>query len=82
MKLYLVEAFVAQADPPYHARTWVASQAEAASVRARYTSELGAARKDIRTTAFDVDTRKEGLVTLLNRLARSSITDFLDVGKV
>lgn len=82
MKLYLVEAFVAQADSPYVARTWVVSQAEAASTRARYTSELGVARKDIRTIALDVDTRKEGLVTLLNQLARTGIADFLDVRKV
>ena len=83
MKLYLVEALVTPAETtPYVARTWVASQAEAASARARYTSELGVARKDIRTTALDVDTRKEGLVALLNQLARTGITDFFDGTKV
>lgn len=82
MKLYLIEAFVAKADTPYVARTWAVSRAEAASTRARYTSELGVARKDIRTNALDVDTRKEGLVTLLNQLARTGITDFLDGAKV
>ena len=65
MKLYLVEAFIAKADPPYHARTWVVSQAEAASVRARYTSELGVPRSGIRTTPVDIDTRKDALVPLL-----------------
>lgn len=83
MKLYLIEALVTPAETtPYVARTWVVSQAEAASTRARYTAELGVARKDIRTNALDVDTRKEGLVNILNQLARTGITDFLDAGKV
>ena len=83
MKLYLIEALVTPAETtPYVARTWAVSQAEAASTRARYTSELGVARKDIRTNALDVDTRKEGLVALLNQLARTGITDFFDGAKV
>ena len=82
MKLYLIEALVTPAETtPYVARTWTVSQAEAASTRARYTS-LGVARKDIRTNALDVDTRKEGLVTLLNQLARTGVADFFDGAKV
>lgn len=69
MKLYLVEAPVNNAEFPYWARTWVASQGEAAATRARYTSTLSVPRKDIRTTAFEVDTRKEGLLLLLNSMA-------------
>ena len=71
MKLYLVEAPIDNAEPPYWARTWVASQGEAASVRARYTSQLSVPRKDIRTTAIEVDTRKENLLPFLNRLANT-----------
>ena len=42
MKLYLIEALVTPAETtPYVARTWTLSQAEAASTRAHYTSELG-----------------------------------------
>lgn len=68
MKLYLVEAPVKNAEQPYWARTWVASQAEAAATRARYTAELDVARKDIRTTAFELDTRKEALLPTLNQI--------------
>ena len=57
MKLYLIEAPVDNAETPYWARTWVASQGEAAATRARYTSTLSVPRKDIRTTAIEVDTR-------------------------
>ena len=69
MKLYLIEAPVNNAEFPYWARTWVASQGEAAATRARYTSVLNVPRKDIRTTAFEIDTRKEGLLQLLNSMA-------------
>ena len=69
MKLYLIEAPVNNTEFPYWARTWVASQGEAAATRARYTSVLNVPRKDIRTTAIEVDTRKEGLLLLLNSMA-------------
>lgn len=69
MKLYLIEAPVDNAETPYWARTWVASQGDAATIRARYTSTLNVPRKDIRTTAFEIDTRKEGLLLLLNSMA-------------
>ena len=83
MKLYLIEALVTPAETtPYVARTWVVSQAEAASARARYTSKLDVARKNIRTSALDVDTRKEGLVNTLNQLARTGVADFFDGAKV
>ena len=69
MKLYLIEAPVNNTEFPYWARTWVASQGEASATRARYTSTLSVPRKDIRTTAFEVDTRKEGLLQLLNSVS-------------
>lgn len=69
MKLYLVEAPVKAAEPPYWARTWVTSQADAATTRARYISDLYVERKDIRTTDIEVDTRKDGLLPLLNQLS-------------
>lgn len=69
MKLYLIEAPVNNTEFPYWARTWAASQGEAAATRARYTSVLNVPRKDIRTTAIEVDTRKEGLLLLLNSMA-------------
>ena len=69
MKLYLIEAPVDNAETPYWARTWAASQSEAAATRARYTSTLSVPRKDIRTTAIEVDTRKEGLLLLLGGMA-------------
>lgn len=81
MKLYLIEAFVAKADTPYYARTWTVSQAEAASTRARYTSELGVPRSGIRTTPVDIDTRKDALVPLLN-LISSNTDGFFDISKV
>ena len=71
MKLYLIEAPVDNAETPYWARTWVASQGEAAATRARYTSTLSVPRKDIRTTAIEVDTRKEGLLLLLNSISNT-----------
>ena len=71
MKLYLIEAPVNNTEFPYWARTWVASQGEAAAARARYTSTLTVPRKDIRTTAIEVDTRKENLLPFLNRLANT-----------
>lgn len=69
MKLYIVEAPVKDTAAPYWARTWVASKGDAAATRARYTSDLGVARKDIRTTTVEVDARKDGLLPLLNRLS-------------
>lgn len=69
MKLYLIEAPVNNTEFPYWARTWAASQGEAAATRARYTSVLNVPRKDIRTTAIEVDTRKEGLLLLLNSIS-------------
>ena len=48
------------------------SQSEAATVRARYTSDLGVARKDIRTTAVDVDTRREALVPFLTKISNTT----------
>lgn len=69
MKLYLVEAPVNDGEFRYWARTWAASQSGAAAVRASYTSNLGVARKDIQTTAIHIDTRKEGLLELLNSMA-------------
>lgn len=72
MKLYIVEAPVKEASTPYWKRTWTASNSDAASIRARYTSDLGVARKDIRTTAVDVDTRKEGLMPFLNTISNPS----------
>lgn len=69
MKLYIVEAPVKAAEPPYWARTWVTSQADAATTRARYISDLYVERKDIRTTDIEVDTRKDGLLPLLNQLS-------------
>ena len=72
MKLYIVEAPVKEAATPYWARTWTTSQSEAATVRARYTSDLGVARKDIRTTAVDVDTRREALVPFLTKISNTA----------
>ena len=69
MKLYIVEAPVKDTATPYWARTWVASKGDAAAARARYTAELSVARKDIRTSEVEVDTRKDGLLPLLNRLS-------------
>ena len=69
MKLYIVEAPVKDTATPYWARTWVASKGDASAARARYTSELGVARKDIRTTDVEVDTRKDSLLPLLNQLS-------------
>lgn len=71
MKLYLVEAPVKAAEPSYWARTWVTSQAEAAATRARYMSELEVARKDIRTTPMEIDTRVVGLLNLLNHVSNT-----------
>lgn len=71
MKLYIVEAPVKEAAAPYWARTWATSQSEAATVRARYTSDLGVARKDIRTSAVEVDTRREALIPFLNKISNT-----------
>lgn len=71
MKLYLVEAPVKAASPPYWARTWVTSQADAATTRARYTSDLYVERKDIRTTPVEIDARVVGLMNLLNHVSNS-----------
>ena len=71
MKLYIVEAPVKDAEPAYWARTWVTSQSEAAATRARYIPDLDVARKDIRTAAVEVDTRKEGLVPFLNKISNT-----------
>ncbi len=72
MKLYIVEAPVKEAATPYWTRTWVASQGDAATTRARYTSDLGVARKDIRTTAVEVDTRKEALIPFLTKFSNTT----------
>lgn len=69
MKLYLVEAPINSASPQEWARTWTVSSADAAKTRARYTADLGIARKDIRSTPVTIDTRKEGLLTLLNEVS-------------
>lgn len=71
MKLYIIEAPVKEAATPYWARTWTTSQSEAAAIRARYTSDLGVARKDIRTSAVEVDTRREALIPFLNKISNT-----------
>lgn len=71
MKLYCVEAPIKSAEVPYWARAWVTSGAEASKTRSRYTGELEVARKDIRTTEVEVDTRKDGLVVLLNQISNT-----------
>lgn len=72
MKLYIIEAPVKAAETPYWARTWVASQSEAGATRSRYMKDLDVARKDIRTTAVEVDTRKEGLLPFLNKISNTT----------
>lgn len=71
MKFHLVTAKIdADADSPHEFSEFVASQADAATVRARLVKE-GTPRKDITTTAVDVPTDKEGLLRFLNLMATS-----------
>ena len=64
MKLYLVEAHLE--DEGHYLREWVASQGDAASKRAALMKAYGLPRKAIRTTALEIDTRKDGLLVALN----------------
>lgn len=71
MKFHLVTAKInADADGPHEFSEFVASQADAANVRARLVKE-GTPRKNITTTAVDVPTDKEGLLRFLNLMATS-----------
>ena len=71
MNLYLVTAKIdADADGPHELSEFVASQADAATVRARMVKE-GTPRKNITTTAVNVPTDKEGLLRFLNLMATS-----------
>lgn len=70
MKFHLVTARI-DAGPGYEeVSEFVASQADAATVRARLVKE-GTPRKNITTTAVDVPTDKEGLLRFLNLMATS-----------
>ena len=71
MNLYIIEAPVKEAEPMYWAREWVASQSDAGAVRKRFQTELNVSRADIRTTAVEVDTRKDGLVPLLSKVSNT-----------
>lgn len=68
MKLYLIEAKVDD-EPPYTARKWVTSKSDAAAARNEFNTTLQVLRKDIKTTEVEVDTRKDGLVPLLNHIS-------------
>lgn len=71
MKFHLVTATInADADGSHEFSEFVASQADAAAVRARLVKE-GTPRKHITTTAVDVPTDKEGLLRFLNLMATS-----------
>ena len=65
MKLYLITTH----DEEQQQVRWVGSQADAASIRADLVKG-GVARKDIKTTAIDVPTNKEGLLDFLGLLSR------------
>ena len=79
MQIYLVQGHVKQAEKPYTARIWCSSQAQAASARSRLRSDLSVARDDIRTTAVDLDTRRDPLLNFLNQVAGVDAEGLLDL---
>lgn len=79
MQIYLVQGHVKQAEKPYTARIWCSSQAQAASARSRLRSDLNVARDDIRTTAVDLDTRRDPLLNFLNQVAGVGAEGFLNL---
>ena len=81
MQIYLVQGHVKQAEKPYTARIWCSSQAQAASARSRLRSDLNVARDDIRTTAVDLDTRRDPLLNFLNQVAGVGAEGFLNLGQ-
>lgn len=79
MQIYLVQGHVKQAEKPYTARIWCSSQAQAANARSRLRSDLNVAREDIRTTAVDLDTRRDPLLNFLNQVTGVDAEGFLDL---
>ncbi len=70
MKVHLVTARVEAEAGTEELSSFVGSQAEAATVRAKHSKD-GIPRKNITTTAVDVPTDKEGLLRFLNLMATS-----------
>lgn len=70
MQLYLIQAHVdaGEGTQPFWARSWKSSQADASKERTRFVDFYGLKRSEVSITAIEVDTRKEALIHLLNRI--------------
>ena len=79
MKLYIIEGRISGGLSPKFARKWVSTQSDAATTRKEFNQVLEIPRSAIRTTTVEVDTRKEALVPLLNKLTTST-GDYLYAG--